>query len=214
MFGFPRVQSCLAGHPGGSALVEHMLKQLEDFTGPGWEQEDDVTLVTLQYQKELKGGLMDKPGAERSWQTLATLAIPSQPGNERQAMEAVAAQVAGRGLSDARLERLKTAVAEATMNAMEHGNHYQADAPVMIDILTAEDALAVQITDQGSGQELPEAEMPDLEAKLAGMQSPRGWGLFLIQNMVDEMIVHHDNGRHTVELIMHLEEGKNDNKTG
>jgi hypothetical protein len=47
--------------------------------------------------------------------------------------------------------------------------------------------------------------VPDLEAKLAGMQSPRGWGLFLIQNMVDEMNVTGDEHHHTVELILHLD---------
>ena len=47
----------------------------------------------------------------------------------------------------------------------------------------------------------------DLTAKLAGQQSPRGWGLFLIQNMVDEMHVTTDDVHHTVELVIHLTEG-------
>jgi anti-sigma regulatory factor (Ser/Thr protein kinase) len=46
--------------------------------------------------------------------------------------------------------------------------------------------------------------VPDLEAKLAGQQTPRGWGLFLIQNMVDEMNVVSDDVHHTMELILHL----------
>ena len=41
----------------------------------------------------------------------------------------------------------------------------------------------------------PEAEAPDLEAKLAGEQKPRGWGLFLIQNMVDDVRVASDGSR-------------------
>ncbi|MBK6434003.1 hypothetical protein [Candidatus Amarolinea dominans] len=45
---------------------------------------------------------------------------------------------------------------------------------------------------------------PDLEAKLAGLQSPRGWGLFLIRSMVDDMRVTEDGVHHTVELIMNL----------
>lgn len=60
------------------------------------------------------------PGDE--WQTLAELLIPSAPDNERLAMEQVATAVAGLALPPRPLERLKTAVAEATMNAMEHGN--------------------------------------------------------------------------------------------
>jgi anti-sigma regulatory factor (Ser/Thr protein kinase) len=37
-------------------------------------------------------------------------------------------------------------------------------------------------------------------------QSPRGWGLFLIKNLVDEMQVTSDETHHTVELILYREE--------
>jgi anti-sigma regulatory factor (Ser/Thr protein kinase) len=63
----------------------------------------------------------------------------------------------------------------------------------------------VRITDFGGGKGIPERVQPDLDAKLEGLQSPRGWGLFLIQNMVDEMRVQNDGFRHTVELILKLE---------
>jgi hypothetical protein len=49
-------------------------------------------------------------------------------------MERVAEVVEKLGLSEQRLERLKTAVAEATMNAMEHGNRYRPQAPVVIEL--------------------------------------------------------------------------------
>ena len=48
--------------------------------------------------------------------------MASEEGNERLAIDQVAEAVAGLGLDGARLERLKTAVGEATMNAIEHGN--------------------------------------------------------------------------------------------
>ena len=46
--------------------------------------------------------------------------------------------------------------------------------------------------------------MPDLEAKLKGPQSPRGWGLFLIQNLVDEMHITSDAVHPTIELVIYL----------
>jgi len=49
--------------------------------------------------------------------------------------------------------------------------------------------------------------VPELQAKLEGLQTPRGWGLFLIQNMVDEMHRTSDEVSHTLELVMHLEGG-------
>jgi serine/threonine-protein kinase RsbW len=137
--------------------------------------------------------------------TLAEFRVPSEPGNERLAMETVAEAVGELDLRGENLERLKTAVAEATMNAMEHGNHYRAELPVLIEVSASDTQLSVKITDEGSGPPAFHAETPDLKAKLQGKQSPRGWGLFLIKNMVDDMEVTGDEHRHTVELILHLD---------
>jgi len=109
-----------------------------------------------------------------------------------------------------RLERLKTAVAEATMNAMEHGNKYRPDALVGVRVAASNRALSVVIRDEGAGGAIPEAGVPDLEAKLSGSQSPRGWGLFLIKNMVDEVHVGSEDGRHTLELVVYLGKGEQD----
>ena len=212
MFGFPRLQALMAEHPGGAKLVDFLLAELEKFTGPDWEQEDDVTLVTLEYQLEVEA---DSPengrqlGEDPPLENVAHFSIASQPGNERQAMEEVADAIKSMSLPESRMKKLKTAVAEATMNAMEHGNKYDADLPVEIDVLASDAAIAVRISDHGGGSPIPESEeAPDLEAKLSGQQSPRGWGLFLIENMVDEMNVSSDDSHHTIELIMNLEEGE------
>jgi serine phosphatase RsbU (regulator of sigma subunit) len=49
MFGFPRLQGLVGTHrSGGQELVNFLLSELARFTGQGWEQEDDITLVTLE----------------------------------------------------------------------------------------------------------------------------------------------------------------------
>lgn len=48
MFGFPRLQGLVGAHRGGSGMIEFLLQELARFTGEGWEQEDDITLVTLE----------------------------------------------------------------------------------------------------------------------------------------------------------------------
>ena len=48
MFGFPRLQALLASSSDPSSLIDFMLDKLRHFTGEEWEQEDDVTLLTLQ----------------------------------------------------------------------------------------------------------------------------------------------------------------------
>lgn len=147
-------------------------------------------------------------GRDDDWRILADFALPSEPGNEQQAMEQVVEAIEELNLPDRRLERLKTAVAEATMNAVEHGNNYRPEVPVIVRVLASETALSVRVIDKGVGTSIPEPESPDLEAKLASQQAPRGWGLFLIEHMVDEMRVTNDEACHTVELILHLKGGE------
>ena len=135
---------------------------------------------------------------------LDAFTLASEPGNERLALARVAGTVQGLGLSEARLERLKTAVAEATMNAIEHGNGNRPEIPVEVEVTQHGDEIVVAISDQGGDISAgPSAqEDPDLARKLGGEQSPRGWGLFLIRNMVDAMNVTTDGQRHTIWLTM------------
>jgi serine phosphatase RsbU (regulator of sigma subunit)/anti-sigma regulatory factor (Ser/Thr protein kinase) len=229
MFSFPHLRELLAEPTGrDTTLIDFLLAELHRFTGDGWEQEDDVTLVTLERagaatrgdrMPNAEIGMRNEDGKDNIPQsdfrvpnstgncldgTIADFEIASQPGNERVAMERVGEVASGLGLDGARLEQLKTAVAEATMNAMEHGNHYQVDVPVAIEVCASEGAVHVRITDRGGGRPIPATEAPDLEAKLSGLQTPRGWGLFLIKNLVDDMQVTSDDTHHTVELIMNL----------
>ena len=138
---------------------------------------------------------------------LDAFTLASEPGNERLALARVADCVADVGLGAARLERLKTAVAEATMNAIEHGNGNRAEIPVEVEVTRSGDDITVAISDQG-GEAHPsdssdsDAEEPDLLKKLDGAQSPRGWGLFLIRNMVDAMDITTNGQRHTIWLTV------------
>ncbi len=220
MFGFPQLMGLVENLPGGAQLIDLLVAELARFTGADWEQEDDVTLVTLQRvatagnaTTAVATSAQSQPGSgDSAGRILADFTLPSEPGNERRAIERVAEAVRGLRLPAARLERLKTAVGEATMNAMEHGNKYRPDLPVSVRVLASETALSVEITDHGGDQPIPEPEAPDLEAKLAGSQSPRGWGLFLIKNMVDDLRVTSDETHHTVELVLKLEGDDDDHE--
>src|SRR5438046_2369997 len=52
MFGFPRLKALLQEHIGGATLINFLLSDIRSFTGEGWEQEDDMTLLTLQRSLE------------------------------------------------------------------------------------------------------------------------------------------------------------------
>jgi serine phosphatase RsbU (regulator of sigma subunit)/anti-sigma regulatory factor (Ser/Thr protein kinase) len=204
MFGFPRTLELVGRGGDGQAMIDGLLGALAGFTGPGWEQEDDITLVTL---RRTLGAGIGGPGGER---VLAELSVPSAEGNERLAIGAVADAVAPLGIPSERLERIKTAVGEATMNAMEHGNRYREDLPADIRVALDGGRLWVRITDMGGEAPLTSPVAPDLEAKLEGLQSPRGWGLFLIERMVDELRAETDGDRHTLELGFDIGGGDDD----
>jgi serine phosphatase RsbU (regulator of sigma subunit) len=48
MFGIPKLEGFIGAHPGGAPMIDFLLEELARFVGGGWEQEDDITLVTLQ----------------------------------------------------------------------------------------------------------------------------------------------------------------------
>jgi serine phosphatase RsbU (regulator of sigma subunit)/predicted ester cyclase len=48
MFGFPRLRRLVAEHTEVGSLVDFLMDELRSFTEDGWEQEDDITLVTLE----------------------------------------------------------------------------------------------------------------------------------------------------------------------
>ena len=48
MFGFPRLRALVAEHAEEGSLEDFLLEELYSFVGEGWEQEDDITLLTLE----------------------------------------------------------------------------------------------------------------------------------------------------------------------
>jgi serine phosphatase RsbU (regulator of sigma subunit)/anti-sigma regulatory factor (Ser/Thr protein kinase) len=192
MYGFPRLREAMATDDAGSALLDRLLEELDAFTGPGVEQEDDITLVTLRRSA----------GVASAGEALLAFSVPGAIGNERDAMDRVAAAVAPLGLETARLERLRTAVAETVMNAIEYGSLGNPEVPVDVRVDVDADTIRVRVTDRALSGPVPDAEMPDLDAKLEGRQKPRGWGLFLIRHMVDAMDVSAADGTQTVTLTL------------
>ena len=204
MYGFGRLIRRIAAHQGGPDVISALIADLDHFSGSEKEQEDDVTLVAVRrgLSAQARAASFGETGEPR---VLKAFSIASVEGNERVVMDEVTAAVTGLTLSGDQLQRLQTAVSEATMNAIEHGNQARPELTVDVEVVSTATTLLVRVTDHGGGRAIPEPETPDLEAKLAGEQTPRGWGLFLIEHMVDEMRTTSDDRHHTVELVMNLE---------
>ena len=197
MYGTPRLAEFVAS---GEELIGGLLASLAGFTGAGWEQEDDITLVTLRRSAaDAPGaaGARGAPSASRASRATSARRWSASPPWWRRS-----------GSSRAGSSSSKTAVAEATMNAIEHGNDSREELPVDIEVAVADGVLVG--ADHRRGRSAARSARPRRRTstlKLAGLQKPRGWGLFLIENMVDEIRVSDADGRHTVELVLNLEGG-------
>jgi len=117
--------------------------------------------------------------------TSVEVRLPSRLGYEKVAMSTAAAVAKLMGFREDRVEDLKTAVAEACINAMEHGNRLNERLSVGVVLSAGVDALEVKVIDDGKGLKgLP--PKPDMDRKMHGEEDPRGMGMFLIQALVDE----------------------------
>jgi serine/threonine-protein kinase RsbW len=138
--------------------------------------------------------------------TSVEVRIPSRLGFEKVAMATAASVARLKGFSDERIEDLKTAVAEACINAIEHGNQLNEKLSVVVILSATADELEVKVVDNGAGMaKLP--PRPDIDRKVHGEEDPRGMGMFLIQALVDEAEwVHDSKGKGSyVRLVIRLD---------
>ena len=113
------------------------------------------------------------------------LRLPSRLGYEKVAMNTAASVAHLMGFAPERVEDLKTAVAEACINAIEHGNKLDDALSVGVILSMDADTLEVMVTDTGDGPHGTHAA-PDIDKKMHGEEDARGMGMFLIQSLVDE----------------------------
>jgi serine/threonine-protein kinase RsbW len=132
------------------------------------------------------------------------LHIPNILGQEKVAMDFAASAAKNMGFTGERIEDLKTAVSEACLNAIEHGNKMNAGMKVGIILNVKE--MNLQVTVQDEGDKIGPVETPIIEDKIEGRSDRRGWGIFLIKNLVDEVKFESmPEGGNLVRMIIHLE---------
>lgn len=131
--------------------------------------------------------------------------LPSELGFEKVALSTAASMATLMGFSQDRVEDLKTAVAEACINAIEHGNQLDDSLSVGVVLSTTEDQLEVKVIDDGVGIDEKPAD-PNMDLKMLGEEDPRGMGMFLIQALVDEAEWHKGPpGKSFVRLVIRLD---------
>jgi serine/threonine-protein kinase RsbW len=131
--------------------------------------------------------------------------LPNVDGYERIAMECSASFAKIGGLGKERIEDLKTAVSEACLNAMQHGNGGRPDARVVVTMYLGDKDFKVTVKDEGTGIEYIPQNI-DIKNKVEKLEPPNGLGLFLIQQLVDQVEFNDmtDNG-HVVKMVLKME---------
>ncbi|MBZ0310195.1 MAG: SpoIIE family protein phosphatase, partial [Anaerolineae bacterium] len=140
---------------------------------------------------------LTQPGSDSNRYNVE-LFIPSQLGFEMIARSAVESMAREVGFSDARIEDIKTAVAEACMNAIEHGNALDITRSVGVLLSASESRLEIRVMDAGM-KTLPQ------EVPTPGQGDMRGWGLFFMQNLMDEFEIRYlPEGGNVIHMVSYL----------
>jgi len=140
------------------------------------EQETGANLSVSESRESIK--ILDERTLE--------IDLPNQFGYEQVAMECAASFAKLVGFVRERIDDLRTAVAEACLNAMEHGNKWRTDARVIVTMNFENGTFSVSVKDEGPGVvDLPED--PDIQKKLEQLEPARGLGIFLIRHLVDDV---------------------------
>lgn len=132
------------------------------------------------------------------------IVLPNTMGYERVAMACSASFAVIHGLPAERIEDLKTIVAEAAINAMQHGNRGRRDARVTVMLKVTANILNVKVTDEGYGFK-KEIKDPDIDRIIAMLDKPVGFGVFLIRNLADRVKFNIlPEGGHVVEMVINI----------
>lgn len=138
------------------------------------------------------------------------VSLPNKCGHERIAMESSASFAKIVGFKQERIEDLKTAVSEACLNAIEHGNRGRPDARVVVTMSFKENIFSVSVRDEGEGMSegiSEPGEKPDIEKKIENSERPRGLGIFLIKELMDQVEFNKMTSEgHEVSMVLKLGE--------
>jgi len=134
---------------------------------------------------------------------LVEFQLPNTLGSEKTAIEEAVTIATKMGFSKDRIEDLKTALAEACINAIEHGNKFDENTKVGITVAADDKSLQVVVHDEGDG--FDEEKIPKERTTENGFPKRRGYGVFLMSNLVNEFsFENRPGGGNNVKLLMHL----------
>ena len=134
---------------------------------------------------------------------LVELYLPNILGSEKEAIVKAVTVAEKLGFSRDRIEDLKTALAEACINAIEHGNKFDQNKKVKVTLAADDNSLQVVVHDEGDG--IDPKKIPKKRVRDNGLPCRRGYGVFLISNLVNEFYFEKNPGKgNNVKMLMYL----------
>ena len=110
------------------------------------------------------------------------LTLPILPDMELAAKKTAEVVAKHMNLDEEKSAEISMALIEATINAFEHSDSESGN--VEIHFLIQGDELIIQVTDKGKGFDKSKVAIPKIEQKF-GSDHKRGWGLKLIEELMD-----------------------------
>lgn len=208
-FGFERIETVLDGLPEQvttEIVIESVLKEVRTHLGDRPPQDDTTIIVLRALEHEVAAapsanGKDAQPAAAPDAQTPSKpveLFLPSKLGLEKVARGTAAALASELGFAEDKIEDIKTAISEACMNAIEHGNAQEVSTPVRVELIPHIDRLEMRVSD--SGKKVLPLTLPD-----PGIGDLRGWGLFFMSKLMDVFEIKHlPDGGNQVLMVSYL----------
>lgn len=125
------------------------------------------------------------------------LIIPVFPDMELAAAQTASILAELMDFEENSIDEIRLALIETCINAFEHS--HSGDKKVYIQFLMKTDEIELRITDHGVGFNLDQVIVPNIENALKGKRK-RGWGLEIIQNLMDDVKI--DSGEEGTTITM------------
>jgi len=194
MYGFDRFEREMAEWTADMTAADWMERLLDGQDGSRAFRRDDRTLLVVEYAGGKAGRRTEL--RERSW------ILSSAVGCERSVAAELAAMLRDVWADSGRTDDIVTCVAEAVMNAAEHGNGFDTEKMVAVHVHFGQAIMVCRVRDEGTGFD-PEAFR---SARTTGGRDQedgdygRGWGLRLIDELTDYWIATRDHNGFCVEM--------------
>jgi serine/threonine-protein kinase RsbW len=115
---------------------------------------------------------------------LTRIQLPAQPDIERTAALLADRIAQGAGFSAADVGRIRTAVLEGVLNAIEHS--FDAEKSIDVQLLVTPEGLEISIENEGDPFDPLAVQDPDPHKKVRA-ENKRGWGIALMKRFMDEV---------------------------